>query len=72
MVATLSRVHALVAEEAPRSLLVYDLASRPMACGPAGMTEGPSHAVVRLTEDSPVMLGHFELAWVPNRGVKIH
>lgn len=67
----LSRVHALVAEEAPRSLLVYDLAST-NGVRPAGMTEGPSHAVVRLTEESPVMLGHFELAWVPNRGVKIH
>jgi hypothetical protein len=67
----LSRVHALVSEEAPRSLLVYDLAST-NGVRPAGMTEGPSHAVVRLTEDSPVMLGHFELAWVPNRGVKLH
>jgi hypothetical protein len=27
---------------------------------------------VRLTEDAPVMLGHFELAWVPGRGVKLH
>ena len=67
----LSRVHALVTEEAPRSLLVYDLAST-NGVRPAGMTEGPSHAVVRLTEDSPVMLGHFELAWVPNRAVKLH
>ena len=67
----LSRVHALVSEEAPRSLLVYDLAST-NGVRPSGMTEGPSHAVVRLTEDSPVMLGHFELAWVPNRGVKLH
>ena len=67
----LSRVHALVSEEAPRSLLVYDLAST-NGVRPAGMTEGPSHAVVRLTEDAPVMLGHFELAWVPNRNVKIH
>ena len=67
----LSRVHALVSEEAPRSLLVYDLAST-NGVRPAGMTEGPSHAVVRLTEDAPVMLGHFELAWVPNRGVKLH
>ncbi|MCX4239572.1 FHA domain-containing protein [Paraliomyxa miuraensis] len=67
----LSRVHALVTEEAPRSLLVYDLAST-NGVRPAGMTEGPSHSVVRLTEDSPVMLGHFELAWVPNRAVKLH
>lgn len=67
----LSRVHALVSEESARSLLVYDLAST-NGVRPAGMTEGPSHAVVRLTEDSPVMLGHFELAWVPNRGVKLH
>ncbi len=67
----LSRVHALVTEEAPRSLLVYDLAST-NGVRPAGMTEGPSHAVVRLTEDSPVMLGHFELGWLPNRGVKLH
>ncbi|MBL4684076.1 MAG: FHA domain-containing protein, partial [Nannocystaceae bacterium] len=67
----LSRVHALVSEEAPRSLLVYDLAST-NGVRPSGMTEGPSHAVVRLTEDTPVMLGHFELAWVPNRGVKLH
>ena len=42
----LSRVHALVSEEAPRSLLVYDLAST-NGVRPAGMTEGPSHAVVR-------------------------
>jgi ABC-type sugar transport system ATPase subunit len=67
----LSRVHALVTEESPRSLLVYDLAST-NGVRPAGMTEGPSHAVVRLTEDSPVMLGHFELAWVPSRAVKLH
>jgi hypothetical protein len=67
----LSRVHALVSEESPRSLLVYDLAST-NGVRPAGMTEGPSHAVVRLTEDSPVMLGHFELAWVPGRAVKLH
>jgi hypothetical protein len=67
----LSRVHALVTEEAPRSLLVYDLAST-NGVRPAGMTEGPSHAVVRLTEESPVMLGHFELAWVPSRGMKLH
>src|SRR5690606_2565793 len=67
----LSRVHALVAEEAPRSLLVYDLAST-NGVRPTGMTEGPSHAVVRLTEDAPVMLGHFELAWVPGRGLKLH
>jgi len=67
----LSRVHALVAEEAPRSLLVYDLAST-NGVRPAGLTEGPSHAVVRLTEDTPVMLGHFELAWVPARGFKLH
>lgn len=67
----LSRVHALVAEESPDALLVYDLAST-NGVRPAGMTEGPSHAVVRLTEDSPVMLGHFELAWVPGRELKLH
>lgn len=67
----LSRVHALVTEETPRSLLVYDLAST-NGVRPAGLTEGPSHAVVRLTEDAPVMLGHFELAWVPGRGPKLH
>lgn len=67
----LSRVHALVTEETPRSLLVYDLAST-NGVRPAGLTEGPSHAVVRLTEELPVMLGHFELAWVPNRAVKLH
>jgi pSer/pThr/pTyr-binding forkhead associated (FHA) protein len=67
----LSRVHALVTEESARSLLVYDLAST-NGVRPSGMTEGPSHTVVRLTDDSPVMLGHFELGWVPNRGVKLH
>ena len=33
---------------------------------------GLGHALLRLTEDSPVMLGHFELAWVPGRAVKLH
>jgi hypothetical protein len=59
----LSRVHALVAEEGPRSLLVYDLAST-NGVRPSGLTEGPSHAVVRLTEEAPVMLGHFQLSWI--------
>jgi hypothetical protein len=60
----LSRVHALVTEETPTSLLVYDLAST-NGVRPAGQSEGPSHSVVRLTPDDPCMLGHFELSWVP-------
>jgi hypothetical protein len=67
----LSRVHALVAEESRNSLLVYDLAST-NGVRPAGITEGPSHSVVRLTEQTPVMLGHFELGWVPSHGPKLH
>lgn len=67
----LSRVHALVAEEGPHALLVYDLAST-NGVRPMGLTEGPSHAVVRLTEQTPVMLGHFELSWAPAPGVAIH
>ncbi len=59
----LSRVHALVSEESPTSLLVYDLAST-NGVRPAGMADGPSHAVVRLTEDAPALLGHFELSWI--------
>lgn len=67
----LSRVHALVTEEGPHSLLVYDLAST-NGVRPAGTRDGPSHRVVRLTPDDPCMLGHFELSWVPNRGITVH
>lgn len=67
----LSRVHALVAEEGPTSLLVYDLAST-NGVRPGHETDGPSHAVVRLREGEPVMLGHFELSWAPPAGVKVH
>lgn len=67
----LSRVHALVTEESAHSLLVYDLAST-NGVRPAGQTEGPSHAVVRLTPEDPCMLGHFELAWDPRGKPVIH
>ncbi|HFE45139.1 MAG TPA: hypothetical protein ENJ18_06535 [Nannocystis exedens] len=67
----LSRVHALVAEEGPTSLLVYDLAST-NGVRPGHETDGPSHPVVRLRADEPVMLGHFELSWEPPLGVKVH
>jgi hypothetical protein len=67
----LSRVHALVTEEGPNSLLVYDLAST-NGVRPGGQTEGPSHAVVRLTPDEPCMLGHFELAWDPQKSTQVH
>lgn len=67
----LSRVHALVTEEGPSSLLVYDLAST-NGVRPAGQSEGPSHPVVRMTPDDPCMLGHFELSWVPAEKPTIH
>ncbi len=67
----LSRVHALVTEEGPSSLFVYDLAST-NGVRPAGMRDGPSHPVVRMTPDDPCMLGHFELSWVPNRNITVH
>ncbi len=67
----LSRFHALVAEEGPTSLLVYDLAST-NGVRPGHETDGPSHPVVRLRADEPVMLGHFELSWEPPQGVKVH
>ena len=67
----LSRVHALVTEEGPHSLLVYDLAST-NGVRPAGQSEGPTHSVVRLTPDDPCMLGHFELSWVPAAKPTIH
>nr|WP_106391211.1 FHA domain-containing protein [Enhygromyxa salina] len=67
----LSRVHALVTEEGPSSLLVYDLAST-NGVRPSGQSEGPSHSVVRLTPDDPCMLGHFELSWVPSDKPTIH
>ena len=67
----LSRVHALVTEEGPSSLLVYDLAST-NGVRPAGQSEGPSHSVVRMTPDDPCMLGHFELSWVPSEKPTIH
>jgi hypothetical protein len=67
----LSRVHALVTEEGPRSLLVYDLAST-NGVRPGGLRDGPSHPVVRMTPEEPCMLGHFELSWVPNRRVTVH
>lgn len=67
----LSRVHALVTEEGPNSLLVYDLAST-NGVRPIGLSDGPSHAVVRLTPEEPCMLGHFELSWVPSERPTIH
>ncbi|MFO7563085.1 MAG: FHA domain-containing protein [Enhygromyxa sp.] len=67
----LSRVHALVTEEGPHSLLVYDLAST-NGVRPAGHSEGPSHSVVRMTPDDPCMLGHFELSWMPSERPTIH
>ena len=67
----LSRVHALVTEEGPHSLLVYDLAST-NGVRPAGFSDGPSHPVVRLTPDEPCMLGHFELSWLPSEQPTIH
>jgi hypothetical protein len=67
----LSRVHALVCEEGPNSLLVYDLAST-NGVRPGGVREGPSHPVVRITPDRPCMLGHFELGWVPHRRITVH
>jgi hypothetical protein len=67
----LSRVHALVAEEGPSSLLVYDLAST-NGVRPAADPDGPSHSVVRLTPDEPVFLGHFELSWQPPLRRELH
>jgi len=67
----LSRVHALVTEEGPSSLLVYDLAST-NGVRPGTLRDGPSHPVVRMTAQEPCMLGHFELSWVPNRDVTVH
>lgn len=67
----LSRVHALVTEEGPLSLLVYDLAST-NGVRPGHDTEGPSHPVVRLKNSEPVMLGHFELSWTPPSNVNVH
>ncbi|WP_157595370.1 FHA domain-containing protein [Plesiocystis pacifica] len=67
----LSRVHALVTEEGPNSLLVYDLAST-NGVRPSGQSEGPSHPVVRMTPDDPCLLGHFELSWVPAERPTIH
>ena len=67
----LSRVHALVTEEGPNSLLVYDLAST-NGVRPGHETEGPSHAVVRLHHNEPVMLGHFELSWTPAERIRVH
>jgi hypothetical protein len=67
----LSRVHALVTEEGPSSLLVYDLAST-NGVRPAGQSDGPSHSVVRMTPDDPCMLGHFELSWTPGERPTIH
>ncbi|NVB40099.1 FHA domain-containing protein [Pseudenhygromyxa sp. WMMC2535] len=67
----LSRVHALVTEEGPNSLLVYDLAST-NGVRPTGQSEGPSHPVVRMTPDDPCLLGHFELSWVPAERPTIH
>ncbi|MCB9752481.1 MAG: FHA domain-containing protein [Myxococcales bacterium] len=67
----LSRVHALVTEEGPHSLLVYDLAST-NGVRPGHDTEGPSHPVVRLKHNDPVMLGHFELSWQPASNINVH
>lgn len=67
----LSRVHALVSEEGAESLLVYDLAST-NGVRPHGVTEGPSHTVVRMTPEQACMLGHFELAWSPKPAPTLH
>lgn len=53
------------------SLLVYDLAST-NGVRPGHETEGPSHAVVRLRHNEPVMLGHFELSWTPAERIRVH
>ena len=67
----LSRVHALVADEGPDSLLVFDLAST-NGVRPVTESEGPGLPVVRLTAESPVMLGHFELSWSPGHRPNLH
>jgi len=67
----LSRTHALVVQEDPRSLLVYDLAST-NGVRPGGLQRGASHPVVRATPEEPCMLGHFELSWVPQRDAAVH
>lgn len=67
----LSRVHALVSEESPQSLLVYDLAST-NGVRPMGQTRGPSYPVVRMTPSRGCMLGHFELSWKPSRDPLVH
>ena len=64
-------MHALVAEEGLHSLLVYDLAST-NGVRPGHDTDGPSHSVVRLRHNEPVMLGHFELSWTPAGNIKVH
>lgn len=67
----LSRVHALVCEESPNTLLVYDLAST-NGVRPIDDPDGPSRAVVRLTPDAPCLLGHFELSWTPFAPPTVH
>ncbi|MGB1700304.1 MAG: FHA domain-containing protein [Nannocystaceae bacterium] len=67
----LSRVHALVCEESHNTLLVYDLAST-NGVRPVDDPDGPSRAVVRLTPDTPCMLGHFELSWSPFAPPTVH
>ena len=67
----LSRVHALVCEESPNNLLVYDLAST-NGVRPIDDPEGPSRRVVRLTPDAPCLLGHFELSWSPFAPAIVH
>ncbi len=67
----LSRVHALVCEESPNTLLVYDLAST-NGVRPIDDPDGPSRAVVRLTPDAPCLLGHFELSWTPFAAPTVH
>lgn len=67
----LSRVHALVTEETPGALLVYDLAST-NGVRPSFDAEGVNYPVVRLTPTEPVLLGHFELSWIRRPGFEIH
>lgn len=60
----LSRVHALVCDESPESLLVFDLAST-NGVRPLDQAQGPSHPVVRITPQQGCFLGQFRLEWLP-------
>jgi len=67
----LSRVHALVTQESPSSLLVFDLAST-NGLRPGDQTGGPGHTVVRIAENEPCRLGRFQLSWTPPQAPTIH